>query len=166
MKSLRRPVLAMSFVLAAISISIWTAVPRASAHAEPQFPPGFKLRGTFAGGYEGFLLFNGTILNHNGIESLTFDGAGNFTGTETFNILGTAGQLTCVGTLSGTEDLGGDGTGTLALTFTANANQPGCPPSSSADSSFVVSDNGRTIDLVTTGNVAPQNAIHVLLRHQ
>src|SRR5690242_20547101 len=98
MKSHWRSVLRISAVLATILVPTF-----ALAHGGSKLPPGFKLRGTFAGGYDGFLLFDGTILNHNGIESLTFDGAGNFTGTETFNILASAGQLTCVGTLAGTD---------------------------------------------------------------
>ena len=161
MKSVRSSALTVAVVLAAISIFSWTAAPGVFAHEGKKSSQSFKLRGAFAGGYDGFLLFGGTLINHNGIQTLTFDGAGNFSGTETFNLVGAAGQLTCVGTLSGTDSLGDDGNGMLALTFTANANQPECPPSSSTDASFVLSEDDRTIDLVTTGSPAPGNAVHI-----
>lgn len=165
MKRLGNILMGVATILGLVFLSGAIMVRPALAQPDKQFS-NLSLRSTFAGGFDdGFFLSGTTILAHNGIQTLAFDGNGNITGTETFNILSTAGQLTCVGTVAGTYSLGPDGDGTLTLTFTSNPSQPGCPASSTVNGSFVVSDNVRGMDIVTTGN-GTGSAVHIRVHLQ
>jgi hypothetical protein len=163
MKSAKRPFIRSAVLAAAVAAGI--AALGSSGGAQPPFSNA-RLHGGYAGGYQGYLLLGGTILNHNGVEQITFDGNGGFSGSETFNILSPLGQLTCQGSLTGTYQINPDGTGTMALTFAPAANQdPNCVAAAST-ASIVLSTEGHAIDLVSTGNLAPEVAIHIHVRLQ
>lgn len=163
MKSAKKVLIGYAVLTAAIAAGI--AASGSASIAQPPFSNA-RLRGGYAGGYQGYLLVGGTILNHNGVEQITFDGNGGFTGSETFNILSPLGQLTCQGSLTGTYQINPDGTGTMALTFAPAANQdPNCVGAAST-ASVVLSTEGHAIDLVSTGNLAPEVAIHIHVQLQ
>jgi hypothetical protein len=79
--------------------------------------------------------------------TLTGDGKGDVTGTETFN----ANGQVCSGTLAGTYTLNSDGTGTLNnVIFTPNGGSPAGCTSSAGTSAFTFSNGVNRIDLAGT----------------
>jgi len=158
MKSARR--LLIRYALLSVALALSLVAFGSAGSAQPPFSNA-RLNGGYAGGYQGFLLVGGTIFDHNGVEQITFDGNGGFSGSETFNVLSPLGQLTCQGSLSGTYQVNPDGTGTLSLSFAPSANQdPNCVGASST-ATLVLHNQGHALDLVSTGNLAPQTAIHI-----
>ena len=159
MKRAHRSLLSAVVLIAGVSGSSWPVLAGPNGESFES-----RLKGAYAGAYQGFLLLGGTAFDHNGIEQIRFDGSGGLTGSETLNILfpgPQGGQLTCQGSLSGTYQIDGDGTGTLALTFTPSAGQnPNCEGASST-ASLVISDRNRFVDIVSTEDLAPQTAIHI-----
>ena len=62
-------------------------------------------------------------LNVAGLERLVFDGAGNLTGTETFNVIF---KIFCNYSASGTYSVRADGTGSMEATQTLQPSDPNC----------------------------------------